>query len=160
MKITSNHVAIIAACAWSTSLSVQASTQSSTARLEPNAALLANPRYREEHPEILRAESAATKSHASNANYPLKLSRNAALANSPRFPEEHPELLRRPVSEEEALAKASEARKQLAAMMENVALASSPRAREDPPELLHIPTSMPDLQVKKQTANLRDVTAK
>jgi hypothetical protein len=159
MKITSNHVAIIAAFMWSALLSAQTSTQSSTARLELNAALLASPRYREEHPERLRAESATSKFHTSDANCRLKLSRNAALANSPRFQEEYPELLRRPVSEEESLARAREVRKQLAAMMENVAWASSPRAREDFPEPLHVTMWLPYTQAKKRTANLENVTA-
>jgi len=84
-----NHLLLTMACGFGVALSAQGREVSPN-----NTALLASPRYLEEHPELLRIPSSQEPS-ALQRDRLARLTENTALANSPRFLEEHPELLRR-----------------------------------------------------------------
>jgi hypothetical protein len=125
-----NHLMLIAAVATlGVSLSAQTCNSSASAELTSNAALLASPRYREVHPELLVGRT-------SGGNRPQigALTDNIALADSPRYREDHPDLLRSilPAKQKQAVSEADRMRK----LTENGALAASPRFREVHPELL------------------------
>ena len=103
-----------------------------------NRALLASPRYLEEHPQFRFVPPSDEETLAKSAQIQRQMSQlmaNRALANSPRFLEEHPELLRAAPSAEEAQAKDARIERQLAKLMANRAWAASPRAREEFPAL-------------------------
>jgi hypothetical protein len=129
-------VTAAAALALTASFSTQAGELGNASRLSRNAAVLASPRYLEEHPELLHMQSAGKKLSVMNADRLAKLTENAALANSPRFREEHPDLRWLGSSPEYRQAMSETAR--LNKLTENAALANSPRFREENPELLHV----------------------
>jgi hypothetical protein len=132
-----NHFMLFAAVTtMGVSLSAQTCQLPASVQLTANAALLASPRYREEHPELLRAWTSDQETPAYQAQRLVKLTENAALANSPRFLEEHPELLRAALPEQDT--QASSKGDRLRKLTENKALAASPRFREKHPELLRI----------------------
>lgn len=112
-------------------LSTQAGKPDSTASSTKNTALLASPRYLEEHPELLRGRAASEQSPARKTD---RLTQNTALANSPRFREEHPGPLWATSSAEQRTTVSE--RDRLIKLTENKALAASPRFREEHPELL------------------------
>jgi len=101
-----------------------------------NKALLASPRYLEEHPELLRGQQAAGESPALNPGHLATVTENNALAHSPRFREEHPELRWAMPSAQESVAQNGRDGDRLSKLLENKALAASPRFREEHPELL------------------------
>jgi hypothetical protein len=131
---TLNHllVAASAVLAVNVALATQAGESCTLEKPEKNIALLASPRYLEDHPELLRTGSAVVASPAQQAKRLAELIRNSALASSPRFREEHSELL--------WAASTAEARQTvgetdgLSGLTDNEALASSPRFREKHPE--------------------------
>lgn len=132
MKIP-NHLLVAAAAALTVNvaLAAQAGEPDSIASSTKNTALLASPRYLEEHPELLRT---AAKSEPSPVRKADRLTRNSALANSPRFREEHPGPLWAKSSAEQGTTVSE--RDRLVKLTENKALANSPRFREEHPELL------------------------
>ena len=101
-----------------------------------NKALLASPRYLEEHPELLRGQPSGGASPALNPQHLATVTENSALAHSPRFREEHPELRWSIPSARESVAQNVRDRDWLSKRSENKALAASPRFREEHPELL------------------------
>jgi hypothetical protein len=114
------------------------------ARAPINQALTASPRYREDHPELLRMPDTGEKSEARwtrSREYIAKLAENRALASSPRFLEDYQELLRTPETIDESEAKWARSREHLAKLAENRALATSPRFLEVHRELLFAPIS-------------------
>jgi hypothetical protein len=129
-------VAAASAVALGATFCAQAGEGGVSSTLSRNAAVLASPRYLEEHPELLRGRSFDWESPSIKAERQAKLTENIALANSPRFREEHPDLRwsgsspenRQVISETDRLNK----------LTENAALANSPRFREEHPELLHV----------------------
>jgi hypothetical protein len=135
MKTLNSLLAVATAVTLTTSFSAQAGEPGSPSKLSRNVAVLASPRYLEEHPELLRAQPSGLESAAINADRLANLTENAALANSPRFREEHPEL-RWSGSAPEYQQAFSETDR-LWKLTENAALANSPRFREEHPELLH-----------------------
>jgi hypothetical protein len=133
MKGLNHHILTVAAAAFGAALLAQADEPPAIEKPQKNAALLASPRYLEEHPEVLRGGTAGGPSPALKRNWPAKLTTNAALVNSPRFREEHPELVwaASPAEERQAISESDRLRK----LTENKALAASPRFREEHPEL-------------------------
>jgi hypothetical protein len=134
MKKWNRLMLIVAVATAGVSLSAQTCKPSAGAELTDNAALLSSPRYREEHPELLRARQPGEENPALEARRLAALTENTALANSPRFLEDHPELLRAGFAAEQpqSVSEADRLRK----LTENKALADSPRFREVHPELL------------------------
>jgi hypothetical protein len=135
MKKWNQLMLIVATATVGASLSAQTCKPSAIAGLTDNAALLSSPRYREEHPELLRCPPPREMTAALEAQRLAALTENTALANNPRFLEEHPELLRAGFATEQpqSVSEADRLRK----LTENKALAASPRFREVHPELLH-----------------------
>jgi hypothetical protein len=99
-----------------------------------NTALLASPRYLENHPELLRGQSSVGEAKTANKAKPTE---NIALANSPRFREAHPELRWTTSSADQMLAQNTSQSERLSQLTQNKALAASPRFLEQHPELLH-----------------------
>jgi hypothetical protein len=129
-----NHLMLIAAAASiGVSLSAETCKPSANSQLTDNVALLSSPRYREDHPELLRSVASGNDTSARKAQRLAALTKNVALANSPRFREEHPELLWAAISEEHAQAASDADRSRK--LTENAALEDSPRFRETHPEL-------------------------
>src|SRR5262249_40123523 len=100
-----------------------------------NTALLASPRYLEEHPEFLRALPPAEDSSRDvrRAERLAGLTENRALASSPRFREDHPELLRAAPYAVQSMARAPERR--MNTLTVNQVQRVSPRFLEEHPEL-------------------------
>jgi hypothetical protein len=133
---TFKHIILVAAAALTVNIvpATQAGEPSALAESSKNTALLHSPRYREEHPEVLRTGSAFVESTEHKTKRLAELTENSALANSPRFREEHPELrwVASPAEPRQAINEVERLRK----LTENTALANSPRFREEHPELL------------------------
>jgi hypothetical protein len=129
-------VAAAAAVTLGATFSAQAGEAGVPSTLSRNTAVLASPRYLEEHPELLRGKPSGWESPSIKAERVAKLTENAALANSPRFREEHPEL--RWLGSSPDYNQAISERDRLNKLTENAALANSPRFREEHPELLHV----------------------
>src|SRR5271170_468709 len=92
---TKHQILLVATC-------VSSPHPGDAARAPINQALTASPRYREDHPELLRMPDAGEKSEARwsrSREYIAKLAENRALASSPRFLEVHPDLLFATISE-------------------------------------------------------------
>jgi len=102
-----------------------------------NKALLASPRYLEEHPELLRQQRSVGGSSGLNPAHLAIVSENSALTQSPRFREEHPELRWVMPSAQEAVARDVTESDRMRKLTDNKALAASPRFREEHPEILH-----------------------
>jgi len=122
---------VVAAATFGLSLTAQTCEASANTQLTDNAALLSSPRYREDHPELLRGGPSGEPSPAPQAQRLAVLTRNAALASSPLFREEHPEFLRAASSQEQAqvVRQTDQPRK----LTVNKALEASPRYRETHP---------------------------
>lgn len=135
MKKWNQLMLIIATATVGASLSAQTCKPSASAGLTDNAALLSSPRYREDHPELLRCPPPREETAALEAQRLAALTENNALDNNPRYQEKHPELLR-PGFAAEQLQSGSQADR-LKKLTENKALAASPRFLEEHPELLH-----------------------
>jgi hypothetical protein len=133
MKGLSHLILTIAAAAFGAALLAQADEPPAIEKTPKNAALLASPRYLEEHPEVLRGGTAGGPSTALKTDRPAKLTRNASLVNSPRFREEHPELVwvAPPAEKRQAISESN----RLQELTKNKALAASPRFREEHPGL-------------------------
>src|SRR6266436_7154633 len=117
-------------------LATLAGEPDSIASSTKNTALLASPRYLEEHPELLRTPLSREKASTLQTNRLATVTEHTALANSPRFREAHPELRWAMPSGQEPVAQAVSESERLKKLTENKALANSPRFREEHPELL------------------------
>ncbi len=117
-------------------LATRAGEPDSIASSTKNTALLASPRYLEEHPELLRTPLSREKASTLQPDRLATLTENTALARSPRFREEHPELRWTMPSAEQSSAQNVVVSDRLDKLTENKALAASPRFKEEHPELL------------------------
>jgi hypothetical protein len=135
MKKWNHLMPIVTIASIGMSASAQTHKPSTGVELTENAALLSSPRYREEHPELLRGRAPREETPAREAQRftGKQQTDNAALLSSPRYLEDHPELLRRVANVEATPAREAQ---RLAALTKNAALVNSPRFREEHPELL------------------------
>ena len=132
-----NHLVLTAsAAALGMALAAQAGEPLAIVKSPENTALLASPRYLEEHSELLRVPSSREKPSTLQTDRLARLTENTALANSPRFQEDHPELRWAMSSGQQSIAQNVNERDRLSKLTENKALAASPRFLEEHPELL------------------------
>jgi hypothetical protein len=132
MKKWNQLMLTVAAISVSLSLSAQTHGQFCVSASAENIALLASPRYREEHPEVVRLGPSCVESAEQVAPQLAVITMNTALANSPRFKEEHPELLRTGTASVDSSALEA---KHLVELLKNAALVRSPRFKEVHAEL-------------------------